>query len=89
MARVAAETVTLSVSGHTVSHFQTGPLLAQNAYNSIIQFMERQQYIGRLSLYRVWSCWYTMQGVVTLISPVEPFATGIKSFDWLKFTLIS
>ena len=31
----------------------------------------------------------SMQGVVTLISPVEPFATGIKSFDWLKFTLIS
>ena len=46
MARVTAETVTLSVSGHTVSHCQTGPLLAQDAYNSIIQFMERQQYIG-------------------------------------------
>ena len=23
-----------------------------------------------------------MQGVVTPIAPVEPFATGIKIFDW-------
>ena len=34
-------------------------------------------------------CVFYIQGVVTLISLVEPFATGIKSFDWLKFTLIS
>ena len=31
----------------------------------------------------------TVQGVVTLIVPVEPFATGIKIFDWLNFTLIT
>ena len=29
------------------------------------------------------------QGVVTFIAPVEPFATGIKIFDWLNFTLIA
>ena len=30
-----------------------------------------------------------LQGVVTLIAPVEPFATGIKIFDWRNFTLIA
>ena len=29
------------------------------------------------------------QGVITLIRPVEPFATGIKIFDSQKFVLIA
>ena len=30
-----------------------------------------------------------IQGVVTLVAPVEPFATGIKIFDWQNFALIA
>ena len=35
--------------------------------------------------------WFKLfkQGVVTLVVLVEPFATGIKIFDWQNFALIA
>ena len=65
------------------------PRLYQSFYTLVIQYSSTyiSENVFLLFVRKIHEV--TPQGVVTLLVPVEPFATGIKIFDWRNFTLIA